>query len=173
MPGIFAIFCAHGICLAFFFMSKFESTETLFSFIMQRRRIAPKMLIYDDMCHGHGFALNREPWFFNTVWFLIPIFHQKDHVACSNGYCLSLYPHLNCLNGEVAEEMFSIVDRITTPVSYMRVENATYFVRFFFALQNAERRLYWSGNTLRSSTTAALQRQKSLDDINMLLATLS
>ena len=59
MPGIFAFFCPHGICLAFFFMNNFESPETLFSFIMQRRRKAPPVLIYDNNCNELDFCLNR------------------------------------------------------------------------------------------------------------------
>ena len=59
LPGVFAIFCPHGICLGFFFMSNFESPETLFSIIMQRRRVPPRVLIYDSGCLEHAFAMNR------------------------------------------------------------------------------------------------------------------
>jgi hypothetical protein len=80
----------------------------------------------------------------------------------------------NCLNTEVAEQMFSILDRITTPVSYMNVPNATRYVRIFFALQNQSRKQYWSGVNLRSVSNAKLiERQQTLTAISNLLSVLA
>ena len=145
MPGIFAAFCAHGICLAFFFMSNHESPETLFSFLMQRRKVPPNALIADNSCLVQHFSLNREPHYFKDTEFYIDGFHnQGNHVGCSTGYTIALFRYFDVINTEVAEQFFSILDRIVTPVAFMRVENATLFVRLFVAFQNEKRNKYWS-----------------------------
>jgi hypothetical protein len=145
MPGVFAVFCPHGICLGFHFMSNFESPETFFSLMMQRRRQMPKVVLYDNDCHLHSYAMNREPWHFRQTEMYIDRMHfWCGHVGCSIGFCIERIPFFNALNTEVAEQGFSVVDRITTPVAFMGVENATRFVRIFLALQNQDRRREWA-----------------------------
>jgi hypothetical protein len=112
MPGLFAIFCPHGICLAFFFMSKFESPETLFSFILQRRKKPPYAIVYDSCCREQHYAMNREPFYFKDVEFFIDCMHNTEHVQCSSGYTVRRYPHYNGLLTEVAEQMFSLLAKI-------------------------------------------------------------
>ena len=58
----------------------------------------------------------------------------------------------SALNTEVAEQFFSILDRITTPVSFMGVENATRYVRLFMAMQDRLRRQYWNCEGLRTTS---------------------
>ena len=65
---------ALGVCLGFFFMSNFESPETLFSIIMQRREVAPAAVIYDYACGGHSYAMNRS---FAVSAFATPAFLIK------------------------------------------------------------------------------------------------
>lgn len=144
MPGVFAVFCAHGLCLGFHFMNNWESPETFFSLLIQRRRNAPRVIIYDAACRLHSYAMNREPWFFKDTEFYSDRLHWYDHVGCSVGFCIDRFPLYDCLNSEVAEQMFALLDRITTPVSFMGLENATYYVRLFFALQNIKRVTYWA-----------------------------
>jgi len=175
MPGVFAVFCPHGFCLGFHFMSNFESPETLFSLMIQRRRTLPQVCIYDNDCHGHSYTMNREPWLFRKTEFYIDRMHfWCGHIGCSVGFCIDRFSMFNCLNTEVAEQMFSILDRITTPVSYMNVPNATRYVRIFFALQNQSRKQYWSGVNLRSVSNAKLiERQQTLTAISNLLSVLA
>ena len=166
LPGLFAVFCAHGICLGFFFMHNHESPETFFTFLMQRRRVAPRLAVYDHACGWHAYCLNREPFFFKDTDFMVDTFHQGQakggHVACSSGYCIALFTEYKGLNEEVAEQMFSLLDRITTPVSFMSLENATVFTRLFFALQNNNRRAYWTGNGIHTMSSSRRTRIRIL-----------
>lgn len=173
MPGVFAVFCPHGICLGVFFMSKFESPETFFSIIMQRRRVAPRVLIGDNLCLGQHFAMNREPHFFKDVSWFLDGMHNYGHVACSTGFCIAHFPDFDVVNTEVAEQFFSLLDRITNPVSFMGVEHATKFVRLFIAFQNRVRRQYWSMTGASVSDAARGKIQAASDKIDALLSKLS
>jgi len=75
MPGVCAAFCPHGVNLGFHFMSNFESPETVFAAVFQRRRTAPRAIIYDHACGLHSYCMNREPWFFRNTEFFSDRFH--------------------------------------------------------------------------------------------------
>jgi hypothetical protein len=175
LPGVAAVFCPHGICLGFHFMSSFESPETFFSLFMKRRKMAPRVIIYDNGCHFHGYAMNREPWYWrNTEVYVDAMHYWCGHVGCSIGYCIERFTFYDVINTEVAEQAFSGLDRITTCVSFMAVENATRFVRLFFWFHNENRRRYWLGTGLRTVSAArqlAIQaRQEAIHEILTSLA---
>jgi len=173
MPGLFAVFCPHGINLGSHFMNNWESPET-FSLLMRRRRIAPLVVIYDYACGLHAYAMNREPWFFRHTQFYIDKFHWRGHVGCSVGYCLDRFPLFNAINSEVAEEVFSLLDRIKTAVSFMGLENAMRFVRLFFLLQNRQRLQFWNCSRLISvSAQRKLEIQQSWNRVQSLIVQLN
>lgn len=80
-PGIFAVFCPHGMCMGFSIMSRGEGPKTAFDFIFHRFSSAPKMIIYDNACNLHRYSLRRQPLFFARTRFAIDRMHQNNHVA--------------------------------------------------------------------------------------------
>ena len=43
--------------------------------------IAPSVVIYDNACSLHEYALNRDPWFFKDTQFLVDRFHLTNHTG--------------------------------------------------------------------------------------------
>ena len=67
-PGIFTLFCSHGICYGFEVMQSCELPRHPFQIFRQRFHTAPCVIIYDNACKLHQYCLNREPNFFaNTL----------------------------------------------------------------------------------------------------------
>ena len=58
-PGIFTVFCPHGICYGFQVMTKHESPEVPFDIFKTRFSSAPDVIIYDNACRLHAYCLNR------------------------------------------------------------------------------------------------------------------
>jgi hypothetical protein len=56
-PGIFAIFCPHGICVGFKIMSTCEGPGTAFQFIFHRFKWAPKLIVYENACNLHKYCV--------------------------------------------------------------------------------------------------------------------
>lgn len=107
-PGMFVLHCLKcAACLGFHIMHESESPRTLFEVLYTRWGHAPKVLVYDNSCHGHAFFLNREPlWSANTT-FLIDKLHFKGHTACCAAYDISIYPTLAIHNSQMAEQKVS------------------------------------------------------------------
>ena len=60
-PGLFTMFCKHGIAIGFQLMSDTESPKTAFNILVGRFPIIPKIIIYDNACKLHLYAIKREP----------------------------------------------------------------------------------------------------------------
>ena len=74
-PGIFTMYCQHGICYGFSILSDCESPKHPFEIFRQRFKVAPKIIIYVNACKLHQYCLLREPAFFKHTMFLVDIFH--------------------------------------------------------------------------------------------------
>lgn len=57
--GIFTLFCEHEICIGFQLMREPESPRTHFDILMRRLKKMPRIIIYDNACHLHTYALKR------------------------------------------------------------------------------------------------------------------
>ena len=75
-PGIFTIFCPHGICYGFEVMQSCESPMHPFSIFRQRFRVTLHVIAYDNACKLHQYCLNREQRFFQTL-FAVDRFHWR------------------------------------------------------------------------------------------------
>jgi len=149
-PGIFAVFCPHGLCMGFAIMSRSEGPKTFFEFICHRFSKAPKMIVYDNCCNLHRYCLRREPNFFSQTWFLIDRLHQRGHIACHEGYNMDVYPEdevvvprwaadgivmpeitLGKFNSQAAEQCNAKLDQISTQVAYMSQANFMAVVKYY------------------------------------------
>lgn len=138
-PGIFTIFCPHGICYGFEAMDSHESPRHPFNIFRTRFKVAPDIIVYDNACQLHTYCLNRDPVFFKFVKFLIDRFHWKGHCGCSKGYCMDSYsanPAVSSTNSQTNEQMNSLLGRMAPQLSYMSPENFMFHVKLFFACHN-------------------------------------
>ena len=60
-PGIFTVYCPHGVCYGFEVMRRCESPKVPFDIFTLRFRSPPAVIIYDNACKLHAYCLNCEP----------------------------------------------------------------------------------------------------------------
>ena len=137
-PGIFTLFCTHGISYGFSLTEDCESPRTPFDIFKTRFKKAPSTIIYDNACKLHSFCLNREPDFFKNTLFLVDRFHYRGHKACSLGYCCDLYLSFNhkIINTSVNEQANSSIQKLKPQLSYMKVPNFMKTLSLFFCVKN-------------------------------------
>ncbi|XP_060601822.1 uncharacterized protein LOC132755047 [Ruditapes philippinarum] len=119
LPGVFTIFCPHGIYYGFQVMASNESPNVPFTILRTRFKRAPRQVIYDNACKLHEYCLNRDPLFFKETEFYIDRLHLDNHTSCSYGYNLSMYPELEKLNSQCNEQANTGLKRIKDQLSYM------------------------------------------------------
>ena len=66
-PGIFTVFCPHGICYGFEVMQSSESPRHPLNIFRHRFLRPPQVIVYDNACKLHQYCLNREPYFFQNT----------------------------------------------------------------------------------------------------------
>ena len=132
--------------------------------------------MYQGLCCMHEHSTPccfREPFFWESVELYQDRMHNGGHKHCSSGFTIARIAFFDALNTEVAEQIFALLDRITNPVSFMRVDNAVIFVRLFFALQNDARVQYWNCTGVHSvSAIQAQRRRRSLAALSDMLRVL-
>ena len=141
-PGLFTIFCKHGICYGFEAMTSHESPRHPFNIFRTRFNKAPRNIIYDNACQLHTYCLNREPEFFKNTVFHVDRFHWKCHVGCSEGYCLDQYKacqDVQQINSQINEQANSGLRRISPQLSYMTPINFMFHTGLFLAIKNRDK----------------------------------
>lgn len=148
-PGMFGLFCPHGICLGFTAMSEYEGTGTAFDILYRRFPEPPGMVVYDNACHLSQTCLKYAAAHFALTVFLIDRLHWADHVACNEGYCMDTYPKdlpvlggnttLGAINSQVAEQCNSKLEFIRTSTAFMNETNYVKYTKLFLALCNLEK----------------------------------
>ncbi|KAI8522148.1 hypothetical protein Bbelb_019020 [Branchiostoma belcheri] len=68
-PGIFNMFCRHGVCYGFDCMTSCESPRHPFEIFRNRFNTSPDVIVYDNAYR----------------------FHFRGHIGCSLGYCMDEY----------------------------------------------------------------------------------
>ena len=113
-PGIFTIYCPHGVCYGFEIMTRCESPRHPFNIFMSRFPVPPRTIVYNNGCKLQSYCLNRELVLHKKIRFFIDRFHWKGHVGCSKGYCLDEYnsSEIRSLNSQVNEQANSGLQRI-------------------------------------------------------------
>eukprot|EP00198_Chlamydomonas_reinhardtii_P005464 XP_001694800.1 predicted protein [Chlamydomonas reinhardtii] len=137
--GIFTVFCEHGVCYAFFVLPRAEGRNEMYSWMVSFLPRAPEVVVYDFACSLHEYCLNRAPAFFCGTRFVVDRFHWSNHTGCSHAYNMSLYPDLDGLNSEVAEQVNSQLQPYKSMVSQMRQDNFMSCLRFVLGSKNTER----------------------------------
>lgn len=145
-PGMFGVFCPHGICIGFEAMRKYESARIPFKIFYERFPAAPGTIVYDNACNASRYFLRREPLFYSHTQSFIDRLHQKGHIRCHNGYKINAYPkdmkilggHMTIgeLNSQVAEQAHAKMKLIETQTSFMAQDTFMDYCKLFLALTN-------------------------------------
>ena len=137
-PGIFTIFCEHGICYGYSLMDSCESPRMPFEILKTRFKVPPKIIIYDNACKLHSYCLNREPIFFKNTKFFVDRFHFKGHKGCSEGYSLNSYVTIDkqAINTQVNEQANAGIQKLKGHVSYMTVKNFMHTLTLYICGKN-------------------------------------
>ena len=140
-PGIFTIYCPHGVCCGFEVMRKCESPQHPFTIFTTRFLQPPKRIIYDNACKLHAYSLNREPLLYKSTKFFVDRFHWRGHIGCSKGYCLDSYKTSKCsqINSQVNEQANSGLQRIKGQLAYMKPENFVFTLSLFLYMNNMDK----------------------------------
>ena len=136
-PGIFTIFCSHGLCYGYQVMDSHESPRHPFEIFRSRFPAPPKTIIYVNVCKLHQYCLNREPAFFSNTKFLVDRFHWKGHIDCSTGYSLDAYKHSKFkeINSQVNEQANAGLQWIKGQLAYMSLDNFMFTLSLFLAVR--------------------------------------
>lgn len=140
-PGIFTVYCPHGVCYGFEIMTRCESPRHPFNIFTSQFPVPPRTIVYDNGCKLHSYCLNREPALYKETRFFIDRFHWKGHVGCSKGYCLDEYnsSEIRSLNSQVNEQANSGLQRIKGHLSYMKPHNFKFTLSLFLAICNKDK----------------------------------
>ena len=65
-PGIFTVYCKHGVCYGFEILQMCEFPRNPFQIFKSCFLQAPELITYDNACCLHIYSLNREPQFSST-----------------------------------------------------------------------------------------------------------
>jgi hypothetical protein len=90
--GALTLQCPHGILLGFLVLSGHESTRTVFNLLRRKLRTGPRLIVYDNACALWVTCLKRDPAFFARTSFRVDRFHFSNHVSCSEGMSLNVWP---------------------------------------------------------------------------------
>ena len=141
-PGIFTIYCPHGVCCGFEVMKTHESPKHPFEIFLTRFESPPKIIIYDNSCKLHQYILNREPTHFKDTLFFVDRFHWRGHIGCSSGYSLDKYCtyDISSINSQVNEQGNAGLQRIKGQIAYMKPSNFMFHVKLFLGVTNMDKR---------------------------------
>jgi hypothetical protein len=139
-PCIFTLFCPCGHSPGFAALTNPESPKHPFEIFLTRYDTPPSLVIYDNSCKLHTYALYREPHFFRHTKFLVDRLHfRKGHTACSLGYSMDSYRtnrDIRMTNSQINEQANAGLQRLKGQLAYMTPDNFMYHIRLYLALLN-------------------------------------
>jgi len=137
-PGIFTLFCSHGICYGFQILKQHKSPKHPFEIFFTRFKTMPEYIIYDNSCKLHQYILNREPTIFQNTVFMIDRFHWRGHVGCSSGYNMDIYLQETLMqtNSQINEQANSGLQQMKRYIAYMKADNFKFHVKLLLACKN-------------------------------------
>ena len=143
-PGLFTVFCPHGVCLGFQVMLQCESPATAFDVLLRRFDPVPPLVIYDNCCKLHLYCLIREPKRFQGSRFLVDRLHYRvGHVGCSLGYSMDSYnmdPAIKVINSQVVEQANAGLRRLQTQLTFMTPANVIQHTATYLAIKNMDKK---------------------------------
>ena len=124
-------------------MNAAESPRTAFEILVRRFKKIPSLIIYDNACKLHLFALKREPARFQQIRFLGDRLHyRKGHVGCTKGYSMDSYHACNKIkeiNSQANEQANAALRKLATQLTYMSPQNLIKHTSVFLAIRNMDK----------------------------------
>ncbi len=137
--GIMIFWCRHRVALGFHILPDSEGRNDIFSAIITRWRVAPKVIVYDFACDLAAYCLRREYLFFRETLFVIDQFHAYNH-TCSEVYKIVTYKNTNAsirfLNCSAAEQGNAGLQKTRKSTYRMLPTNLMLFVRLQLEVHN-------------------------------------
>lgn len=147
-PGLFGLFCPHGVCLGFQAMKDFEGPMTAFDILYRRFPEPPGIVIYDNACALHRCCMKHAPAHFSRTKFYVDRVHWCGHKGCHEGYCMNSYDNntpvldgkltLGQINSQVCEQTNSKLELIVTQTKYMSEDNYMAYIKLFLYMSNED-----------------------------------
>ncbi|KAI8516330.1 hypothetical protein Bbelb_049110 [Branchiostoma belcheri] len=143
-PGIFTLYCQHGVCYGFTILKSHESPRHPFEILIGRFNRAPRVIVYDNACRLHQYCLNREPAFFMNTLFCVDRLHWINHTGCSDGYCMDSYGQhgtidVQQINSQINEQANAGLKRIKAQLAYMTQSKFLFNAALFLAFKNIDK----------------------------------
>ncbi|GAQ79418.1 hypothetical protein KFL_000300160 [Klebsormidium nitens] len=137
-PGMYPFFCTGcSKCVGFVVLSAAESPRVVFEVLFCRwRRL--KMFIYDNVCHLHTYALNREASWAASVQWLIDWMHTVNHKECSPAYGIARYSILHNKNSQLSEQKNSRLVCMKAQAAFMGQGTFLHYGRYFLHCLNRQ-----------------------------------
>jgi hypothetical protein len=140
-PGHVFFWCVeHGMCIGSVHLAVAESPQVVCEVLASRFDPIPPIIMYDNACNLHEYALNRYPKLFKDSLFLVDGFHFASHTNCaptydSTGHALG---KTSSLNSSLSEQKNKVIgkQRLTAPLMRFRTNAA--FVRYGLARMNLD-----------------------------------
>ena len=129
--------------IALCMMDTGESPRTFFNMIINRFPKAPKVIVYDNVCHLHQYCMHRAWMYFFNTRFIFDRLHQSNHISC----CCRRYqctPHKDqaivLTNTQAVEQTNNMVkSRTQKSVRWMTLSHSiSYLSSFFFSFNRRQ-----------------------------------
>ena len=82
-PGIFTVYCPHGVCYGFDIKQRCESPRHPFNIFTSYFPVPPGTIVYDNGCKLHAYCLNREPALYKGTRFSLTDFIGKGTLVAA------------------------------------------------------------------------------------------
>jgi hypothetical protein len=153
-PGIFLIFCPHGVCVGFEALNRFEGPMMVFDVLYRRFKVAPGMVNYDNACNLSRTCYKLAGSHFRNTFFFIERYHSPFHISCGIAYTIDamLPPDRKLIdtgdpgetllvkdvNSQVAEQTNSRLEKIARQTGYMSQHTYMAFLKVFMYFNNKD-----------------------------------
>ena len=138
--GIGTITCSHKITKGFRVIQRGESPQIFLHSILRRLpakvRAKKRVVIYDFACKMHKYALRRFPYRIRRHQFVIDRHHQANHTGCSEAYDMKLFPFMNNVNSQLAEQLNNSLRKLSTVSAYSKFETYVKILEIFITVKN-------------------------------------
>ena len=129
------LYCQHGVCYGFEVLRSCESLRHLFQFTTCLT--PPSVIMYDNACQLHIYALNRDPQQFKRTLFVVDRLHGCGYVGRSSGYNLDMYSTHKGLNSQINAANAGL-QHIKSQLAYMAFDNSVFHLCLFLCLKNKD-----------------------------------
>ena len=141
VPGIFTIYCSHGVCCGFEVIWLHESPKHPFEIFLTCFETPPEIIIYDNSCKLHQFVLNRQHQilrvvyenFTSGIWDLYHLFWpiKFQHLLQLGSEDLYATTLITNINSQVNEQANAGLQHIKGQIAYMKPDNFMFHVQLF------------------------------------------